>query len=175
MNAGLDDRANGGKAVRKDYRGRTAYVEGNTVRKLQTTEAYPRRERTFEQSEQVRKQRKAQQRRIHRANKMNFLYTAAVTTVVAVIFVICYQYLNLQTVVKNNAAQVAELEAKLNTLTAENDELDVEISAGIDYDAIYETAVNELGMVYPERSQVIRYEAGESEYVKQYQDIPESK
>lgn len=175
MNAGLNDKANGGKAVRKDYRGKTAYVQGNTVRKLQTAEAYPNRERKLEQSEQERQLRKEQQRRIHRANKINFIYTAAVTTVVAVIFAICYQYLNLQTAVKNNAAQVAELEAKLNTLTAENDELEVEINAGIDYDAIYETAVNELGMVYPERSQVIRYEAGESEYVKQYQDIPGSK
>ena len=44
--------------------------------------------------------------------------------------------------------------------------------ADIDYDAIYDTAVNELGMVYPAKGQVIRYAAGESEYVKQYQNIP---
>ena len=31
---------------------------------------------------------------------------------------------------------------------------------------------NELGMVYPERDQVITYDAGVSEYVKQYHDIP---
>ena len=29
-----------------------------------------------------------------------------------------------------------------------------------------------LGMVYPAKGQVIRYAAGESEYVKQYQNIP---
>ena len=33
------------------------------------------------------------------------------------------------------------------------------------------TAVNELGMVYPSRSQVIGYDSKESEYVKQYKDI----
>ena len=29
-------------------------------------------------------------------------------------------------------------------------------------------------MVYPNKSQVITYEAGESEYVKQYQQIPDA-
>ena len=43
---------------------------------------------------------------------------------------------------------------------------------GQDYEQIYNTAVNELGMVYPERDQVITYDAGVSEYVKQYHDIP---
>ena len=52
------------------------------------------------------------------------------------------------------------------------DELELEINAGIDYEQIYNTAVNELGMVYPERDQVITYDAGVSEYVKQYHDIP---
>ena len=36
---------------------------------------------------------------------------------------------------------------------------------------ISDTAVNELGMVYPNRSQVINYDSKESEYVKQYKDI----
>lgn len=156
----------------KNYNHTVSYVQGNTVRKLHVAEPYSNDEKSFEQLEQERKKRKEQQRRIHRANKMNFVYTVAVTAVVAVIFGICYQYLNLQTTVKNNASAVSELEERLNTLTSENDELEVEIEASIDYDAIYDTAVNELGMVYPEKNQVIRYDAGESEYVKQYQDIP---
>ena len=61
---------------------------------------------------------------------------------------------------------------ELNELTNSNDELELEINAGIDYEQIYNTAVNELGMVYPERDQVITYDAGVSEYVKQYHDIP---
>ncbi|MFR8118373.1 MAG: hypothetical protein ACLU70_05135 [Lachnospira sp.] len=38
---------------------------------------------------------------------MNFLYTVAVTAVVAVMFGLCYQYLNLQSEVKTNAAAVS--------------------------------------------------------------------
>ena len=102
---------------------------------------------------------------------MNFLYTVAVTAVVAVMFGLCYQYLNLQSEVKTNAAAVSDLEMQLNTLTSQNDEREAQAEADIVYDAIYDTAVNELGMVYPSRSQVIGYDSKESEYVKQYKDI----
>ena len=61
---------------------------------------------------------------------------------------------------------------QLNSLTSQNDEREAQAEADIDYDAIYDTAVNELGMVYPAKGQGIRYAAGESEYVKQYQNIP---
>ena len=60
------------------------------------------------------------------------------------------------------------------TLKENNDVLESDINASIDYDAIYDTAVNELGMVYPEKKQVITYDSKESEYVKQYKDVPES-
>jgi hypothetical protein len=33
--------------------------------------------------------------------------------------------------------------------------------------------VNELGMIYPDRNQVITYDSTISEYVKQYKDIPQ--
>ena len=143
------------------YEKRTGYVQGNTVRKLQVAEPYSNDPTSIEQL-----------RKIRRANKMNFLYTVAVTAVVAVMFGLCYQYLNLQSEVKTNAAAVSDLEMQLNTLTSQNDEREAQAEADIDYDAIYDTAVNELGMVYPAKGQVIRYAAGESEYVKQYQNIP---
>ncbi len=56
--------------------------------------------------------------------------------------------------------QLQGFRSELNELTNSNDELELEINAGIDYEQIYNTAVNELGMVYPERDQVITYDAG---------------
>ena len=41
-------------------------------------------------------------------------------------------------------------------------------------DAIYDTAVNDLGMIYPGKGQVITYDSKESEYVKQFKDVPEA-
>lgn len=143
-------------------------VPGRKVSRPSVQERPVRRELTEE--ERVEERRK--QSRIHRANKMNFLYTVGVSAIVITIFTICWQYLNMQSVVKANASEVTQLQSELNELTNSNDELELEINAGIDYEAIYNTAVNELGMVYPEREQVITYDAGVSEYVKQYHDIP---
>lgn len=153
----------------------SSYVHGNTVRKIQVAEPYSNDEKSIEQLEEERRLKRQQLKRIHRTNQLNFVYTVAVTAIVGVIFAVCYQYLNLQTEVKNNASLVSDLQAELTSLTTSNDELEVEVNASIDYDAIYDTAVNELGMVYPDKNQVIRYDAGESEYVKQYQDIPKAK
>lgn len=158
-----------GKTAR--HKEKEAYVQGNTVKKLYVAEPYTNAP-DLEELQEEKKQRRARQRQIHRANQINFLYTVAVTGIVAVIFTICYQYLNLQTSVKNNSSQVAQLQSQLNSLKESNDEEEVEVNASIDYNALYNTAVNDLGMVYPNKSQVITYSQGESEYVKQYQDIP---
>ena len=79
-----------------------------------------------------------------------------------------------QTQKEINRDVIAELKSELSTLKENNDVLESDINASIDYDAIYDTAVNELGMVYPEKKQVITYDSKESEYVKQYKDVPES-
>ena len=132
---------------RRQKYGTSSYVSGNTVRKLA---AAPQR----------------------RYEEYDFLYTVGVSYIVITIFAICLQYLNVQSQVKTNSTAVTRLQSELNELTNSNDELELEINAGIDYEQIYNTAVNELGMVYPERDQVITYDAGVSEYVKQYHDIP---
>lgn len=150
-----------------------AYVRGNTVRKLHIAEPFSNEPMSPEEYVEKRKRRTAQEKKIRRANRMNFLYTVAVLGVVALMFTICYQYLNMQASVKNSASEIAQLEQQLAKIKSSNDEEEQEINASIDYDAIYNTAVNELGMIYPERNQVITYDAGVSEYVKQYQDIPE--
>lgn len=162
------------RVVRYDNTRRTdSYVHGNTVRKLHVAEPYSNETMSPEEYVEQRKQRRLQEKKIKRANKMNLLYTIAVVGVVAVMFTVCYQYLNLQASVKNSASDIAKLEQQLTKITNSNDEKEQEINASIDYNAILNTAVNELGMVYPDRNQVITYDAGESEYVKQYQNIPE--
>lgn len=159
------------------------YVYGNAVPKPQhttkevpvRTEAPKRREIPSIRDEELERQERLHNRRIRRANKVNFLYTLGVTGIAVAIFVICVQYLNIQSEVQGNQAAVKQLQTKLNTLTTENDEKEVEINTGIDYELIYNTAINELGMIYPDRNQVITYDSVISEYVKQYKDIPSEK
>lgn len=155
----------------------TFYVEGSAARKLQIVQPLPEIEKKRRQEEEQERQKRQeeQQQRINRANHRNFLYTAVVIGIVAVIFLICWQYLTLQSEVKTNAAEVARMTAQLQELTAQNDETQIKIQAGINYDSIYDIATQELGMMHPKKSQVITYNPGISEYVKQYQEIPEAK
>ena len=68
--------------------------------------------------------------------------------------------------------EIKELEYELHDLQQQNYLKEHEINASINYLWIYDMAVNELGMIYPEKSNTIYYEHGESEYVNQYMDIP---
>ena len=137
------------------------YQYGSAVRKLQAVPEV----RTYEPK------RRDEEREIRRNNRVNLIYTTVLVSCAAAVFAICYQYLNVQSAIKTNSQTVVELQNQLNSLKAENNSHESEINAGIDYDAIYDTAVNELGMVYPSRSQVVGYDSKESEYVKQYKDI----
>ena len=135
----------------------TGYQYGSAVRKLETAapEVRPYNPARHEEQEQ----------------EINLIYTTVLALCATAVFAICYQYLNLQADIKANNATVVELQNQLNSIKAENNSHEAEINASIDYNAIYDTAVNELGMVYPNRSQVINYDSKESEYVKQYKDI----
>ena len=55
----------------------------------------------------------------------------------------------------------------------DNDALETRINTSIDLDNIYKIATEELGMVYANKDQVRMYNKTESEYVRQYEDIPE--
>ena len=164
------------KRSRAEYRrnsrnvSKVPYEYGSAVRQINIAEPL----KTPDESQQTQKEinreiRRQRQKQIRRNNKINLMYTVA-----AVVFFICYQYLNVQAAAKTNSDVIAELKSELSTLKENNDVLESDINASIDYDAIYDTAVNELGMVYPEKKQVITYDSKESEYVKQYKDVPES-
>jgi heme/copper-type cytochrome/quinol oxidase subunit 1 len=112
---------------------------------------------------------------VRRVNALNFLYTLAVIGVVAVIFTFCVSYLRTRASMQANEAQIAGLQAQLSSLTSENDDEAMKLSANVDYQEIYRVATEELGMTYPTGGQVVEYNAGDSEYVEQYSDVPTSK
>ncbi len=165
----------------------TAYVYGNTAewlnvgfdtreaqrREQERIEAQKRAER--EKREQRAREEAAHMRALQREHVRNMLFTAASIVVAIVMFYVCVQYLELNAQVKQKASKVANLESRLAHLTVLNDETEMEINASVDYDQLLYIAQHELGMVFPNRGQVIEYESKESEYVKQYQNIPVSR
>ncbi len=67
---------------------------------------------------------------------------------------------------------IKKLEQELDALKSENDTTQTRINTSVDLDYVYKVATEELGMVYAGKNQVRLYHQTESEYVRQYEDIP---
>lgn len=151
------------------------YIYGSTARAVEVMEpdsikqAKELRRREREERERRTEARK-QAKKLH---KVNLIYTFALIGVMSVLIYMLVGYVQLQASIQVNAAQVTQLEQELSKLTESNNLTALELDTNIDYNSIFKIATEELGMVYPDKSQVIEYNSIASEYVKQYQNIPE--
>lgn len=143
------------------------YINGSVARPLRTTttKSKPRKREP--------KLTKAELRQIELERKFQKISAIAFVGFVSLIFFFSCSYISTLSESQKLNDAVAQLTAELNTMVAANDELEADIKASVDYDEIFRVATEELGMNYPDRSQVITYDSGESEWVKQYKDIPE--
>ena len=82
-------------------------------------------------------------------------------------------YLKLQSSVTARLKHIESLEESIEKLKGDNDALLTRINTSVDLDYVYKVATEELGMVYANKDQVRLYNKTESEYVRQYEDIPE--
>lgn len=143
------------------------YINGSVARPLRTTttKSKPRKCEP--------KLTKAELRQIEIERKFQKISAVAFVGFVSLIFFFSCDYISTLSESQKLSDEVAQLASELNTMTAANDELEADVKASVDYDEIFRVATEELGMGYPDRSQVITYDSGESEWVKQYKDIPE--
>lgn len=150
------------------------YTEGNAVRKRVVEMPY----QTPEQEEQELPSY-AKVRRV-KANQgmalaMNpgfavFLGFSVLVTLAACVFMI-----SMQAKVTNQGNDISRLQAEIETLIDDNNAYEQRVNSSVNLDQIRETAINQLGMVYPTEGQVVYYEQTEADYVRQYQAIPEVK
>lgn len=160
------------EASRKRYQydnRRTGYIEGNTARKLNTAPDI-RREREPYQAPSPRRQVQRQPRSL---SGINFGSLLVLTIAVIATVYVCVEYLQLQTEVSQMNKSIISLESRLKTLTHDNDAALEQINTAYDMDYVYQVAVEELGMVYPNKNEVITYQRGSEDYVRQYEDIPD--
>ncbi len=102
------------------------------------------------------------------------LFSAVLLTAsLACILVFALGYLSLSARITEAKTDVSALTREYNELKTDNDGLYAEIDASVDIGYVYETAVTELGMVYPDDNQIVTYELEKEGYVKQYMDVPE--
>lgn len=150
------------------------YVSGNTVRIAgYRTSAQPQREQERPQQESRRRMVSyAVRRNQEKALQMNLPYVVVLTIAVMCVLSICVNYLHVQSSISARIYNIELLEKELEQCKAENDALETRIKTDIDLEHIYKVATEELGMVYANKDQVLLYDKTESEYVRQYEDIP---
>ena len=145
------------------------YVYGNAARNMAAERERTRKQRVVQyrqdMSHTVRKNQE-------KALQMNLPYVIMLTLAAVCALYICIGYLHVQSSMTAKIHNIETLEQQLEQLRSENDALQTRINTDMDLDHIYKVATEELGMVYANRNQVLLYDKTESEYVRQYEDIP---
>ena len=146
-----------------------AYVDGNTARKLNKATPQIEPERKSRQSyERSRIVKRNQEKALH----MDGAYVLALTVAAVITLALCMNYLHLQASITTRINKIETLEIELETLKSANDALQTRLDTYVDLDHVYKVATEELGMVYANKNQILLYNKSESEYVRQYEDIP---
>lgn len=164
------------------------YVEGSAARRLQESPERP----YYPAQEPARKRQKVQQQPVksaqpqyrlsksaqrnrERAMAMNRGFVVFLAAVSVAILFCCINYLQLKSQITASMKNVATLEAELTQLKEDNDAYESQVTSNTDLSAIKKIAIGRLGMKYPSDNQVMTYRTEGNSYVRQYQDIPESK
>lgn len=145
-----------------------AYIEGNTVRKLHPVKDLEAGERQKPKKKVSYRVRRNQER----ALQMNMPYVFMLTVALVCTLYLCINYLQVQSTMTTRIHNIETIEKELEFLKSENDAAETRINTSLDLDYVYRVATEELGMVYPNKNQVILYNKTESEYVRQNEDIP---
>lgn len=152
--------------TRETYERRRMYViDGNTARELAPREA-PIPEGW--QEEKVRKKIRTRERLM----PMSPTFVLLLTFAAVLMLTVCVHYLQVRVSIYGRMGNIETMETELRELKDINEELRSRIEAASDINHIYKIATEELGMVYPQDSQIIHYDRTESEYVQQYEKIP---
>lgn len=160
-------RGQGRSQQRRNQNGRTyVYVDGTAVRKLQQAPAEePRRRQAPVTSQRTKKNRE-------RALQMNLAYVAFLAAAAVITMFVCVNFLQLRAKGTKLQKDVTALEAQLDAAILENDSDYQRVMTSVDMDHVRDVAVNELGMEKAKQDQIITYEAEDSDYVRQYSEIP---
>ena len=98
-------------------------------------------------------------------------YIAFLVTAVVIAFLLCINYVQCNSDVTYSVNQIKHLESKLFELKEENFTEENYINTKVNLIEIKERAINDLGMVYPEKGQIYFYKANNQDYVAQYATV----
>lgn len=146
------------------------YIYDNTVRQMQVLED-PELERENKRQRRINKEVR---RNREYATSMNAGYVLFLIMAVIVTFGVCMNYLQRLASLSEVKNNIVSLQHQIAEAKSDNDEKQRKLDTSIDVEHIKNTAINELGMVYASKDQVVMYHYQESDYVRQYDEIPEA-
>lgn len=157
------------EAKKQHYQYNDYSTYGNTARKLQVLPGYEE----SEESAPIRRPQREKRNKPRRSPGIDLFSVFFLTLAITVTVYTCISYLKVQSEITEQNKEIASLEHSLVKLQNQNKEALAKINTSLDLNYIYEIATKELGMVYPDKNQVITYKSNLSDYVRQYKEIPE--
>ena len=169
------DRYNGRSNRGYEKNTKEYFVDGNVVRKLEAQEVYEleQPQEDYELELERRKRREKALRRRERVHNMDLFSLITLTIAIIVTASVLVRYLKVQSQVTAITKEIASIESEIILLKEENRIATESITSNINLDYIYKKATKKLGMVHPNKEQVVTYESTKDDSVKQYGDIPE--
>lgn len=105
--------------------------------------------------------------RVSRA--VDFISMAILGTAILVTVVFCLKYLQLKADIIELEKSVSSISTDVSNFEKENDALEAEItSKSLDLENVYAVAVGSLGMVYPNKNEVVYYSCENTSYYRTY-------
>lgn len=147
---------------------RYQYIYGNTARTMEEPASEPRKREGGASEPQKRAKRRP------RVREFNSSFTGILSFAVAMLVVICIFYLHGQAQLEQQIQDISVKRTKLASLLNENHEIQTELNKNVDYDELREYAEKNLGMTVPDEEHTIYYDGADPDYVRQYEEIPET-
>lgn len=143
----------------------TAYYEtGNAARKIEERQEEPQKKGLS---------RQAQKNRLKNSS-IGREYIVFLMIICTLATASCVHYLRLKAEVTAQKNVYTSKQLKLNDLKSYNDAYYSKVISSVDLEEIKKRAIEDLGMQFVTEAQIKYYIPGNNNYVRQYQDIPES-
>ena len=102
---------------------------------------------------------------------IDFISAAVLAVAIVTVAFFMLRYLSVSSQNADMKKDVKKLNATLSEMISQNDQAYSTVDASVDIGKVYDVAVGELGMVFPDEDHVVTYDYVEKGYVKQYQSV----
>ena len=162
----------------REHKVSRTYIDGNTVRKLEALPDYRRKQEEERRREEQRRQeiqhrnKQAARRNSEKAMQMSRGYVLFLSAAALVTAFVSVAYIQLQSDVTSRLKSISSIESQVADLKADNDAALKRINTSVNLATVKDVAMNQLGMVYAGKDQIVYYSVDNDDYMNQYGDIP---